>query len=64
MQPADGAFISADGLILSNHHVGADTLQKVSTKENDYLKKGFYAPTMADPRSTTAWGHWWSSTTP
>src|SRR3954468_17716292 len=38
-----GEFISADGLILSNHHVGADTLQKVSTKENDYLKKGFYA---------------------
>jgi len=43
-----GAFISADGLILSNHHVGADTLQKVSTKENDYLKKGFYAATLAE----------------
>src|SRR4051794_21109924 len=24
-----GEFISSDGLILSNHHVGADTLQKV-----------------------------------
>src|SRR3954469_8748623 len=43
-----GEFISADGLILSNHHVGADTLQKVSTKENDYLKKGFKAATLAD----------------
>ncbi len=43
-----GEFVSADGLILSNHHVGADTLQKVSTKENDYLKKGFYAATLAD----------------
>ena len=43
-----GEFISADGLILSNHHVGADTLQKVSTKENDYLKKGFYAATLAE----------------
>ncbi len=43
-----GAFISADGLILSNHHVGADTLQKISTKENDYLKKGFSAATLAD----------------
>ena len=40
-----GEFISADGLILSNHHVGADTLQKVSTKEKDYLKNGFYAAT-------------------
>ncbi len=43
-----GEFISEDGLILSNHHVGADTLQKVSTKENDYLKKGFYAATLAE----------------
>jgi hypothetical protein len=41
-----GSFVSEDGLILSNHHVGADTLQKVSTKENDYLKKGFYAQTL------------------
>jgi hypothetical protein len=43
-----GEFISADGLILSNHHVGADTLQKVSTKEKDYLKKGFYAATLEE----------------
>ena len=43
-----GEFISEDGLILSNHHVGADTLQKVSSKENDYLKKGFYAKTLAE----------------
>ena len=41
-----GEFISADGLILSNHHVGADTLQKVSTKEHDYLKNGFYAKSL------------------
>jgi hypothetical protein len=43
-----GEFISEDGLILSNHHVGADTLQKVSTKEKDYLKHGFYAKTLAE----------------
>ncbi|HEX5176466.1 MAG TPA: S46 family peptidase [Chthoniobacteraceae bacterium] len=43
-----GSFISGDGLILSNHHVGADMLQKISTKENDYLKKGFNAATLAD----------------
>ena len=43
-----GEFISADGLILSNHHVGADTLQKVSTKEHDYLKNGFYAKSLAE----------------
>ncbi|MES2572545.1 MAG: S46 family peptidase, partial [Verrucomicrobiota bacterium] len=43
-----GEFVSEDGLILSNHHVGADTLQKVSTKEKDYLKKGFYAARLAE----------------
>src|SRR5829696_1024467 len=43
-----GSFVSEDGLILSNHHVGADTLQKVSSKEKDYLKLGFYAATLAE----------------
>jgi hypothetical protein len=43
-----GSFISEDGLVLSNHHVGADTLQKISTKEKDYLKNGFYARTLPD----------------
>ncbi|MDR3406467.1 MAG: S46 family peptidase [Chthoniobacter sp.] len=43
-----GSFISEDGLILSNHHVGADTLQKVSDKEHDYLKKGFQAKSLAE----------------
>src|ERR1041385_792262 len=41
-----GEFVSEDGLIMSNHHVGADTLQKVSTKEKDYMKTGFYARTL------------------
>src|SRR5687767_3693758 len=40
-----GSFVSEDGLVLSNHHVGADTLQKISSKEKDYLKLGFYART-------------------
>jgi hypothetical protein len=43
-----GSFVSEDGLVMSNHHVGADTLQKVSTKEHDYLKNGFTAKTQAD----------------
>ncbi len=38
-----GSFVSADGLVMTNHHVGADTLQKISTKEKDYYKDGFYA---------------------
>jgi len=40
-----GSFVSPDGLVLTNHHVAADTLQKLSSAEKDYLKEGFYAPT-------------------
>ncbi len=43
-----GSFVSEDGLLISNHHVGADALQKVSTKEKNYLRDGFYARTFAD----------------
>jgi Peptidase S46 len=43
-----GSFVSEDGLLISNHHVGADALQKVSTKEKDYLHDGFYARTPAE----------------
>src|ERR1041385_5694457 len=43
-----GSFVSEDGLVLSNHHVGADTLQKVSSQEHDYLKNGFYARTLEE----------------
>jgi hypothetical protein len=43
-----GSFASADGLILSNHHVGADALQKLSDAEHDYLKDGFLARSRAD----------------
>jgi hypothetical protein len=38
-----GSFVSADGLVMTNHHVGADDLQKLSTKDKDYLKDGFHA---------------------
>jgi hypothetical protein len=38
-----GSFISEDGLIISNHHVGADALQKFSDAEHNYYQDGFYA---------------------
>ncbi|MEA2630937.1 MAG: hypothetical protein QOE66_1156, partial [Chloroflexota bacterium] len=38
-----GSFVSADGLVMTNHHVGADMLQKISTAEKDYYKDGFLA---------------------
>lgn len=40
-----GSFVSGDGLVLTNHHIAADTLQKISTPEKDYVKEGFYAST-------------------
>ena len=40
-----GSFVSAHGLLLTNHHVARGQLQKNSTAERDYVKNGFYAPT-------------------
>lgn len=37
------SFISSNGLVLTNHHVGSDTLFKLSTEENDYYNDGFLA---------------------
>src|SRR6202142_3054888 len=46
-----GSFVSADGLVMTNHHVGADCLQKISTKEKDSVKAGFSAPShSAEPK--------------
>ncbi|MCL4789802.1 MAG: S46 family peptidase, partial [Verrucomicrobia bacterium] len=38
-----GSIVSEDGLLISNHHVGADAIQKLSTKEKNYLQDGFHA---------------------
>src|SRR5262249_61931739 len=43
-----GSFVSADGLIMTNHHVGADTLSKLGTSEKDYYRDGFFARTFED----------------
>ena len=40
-----GSFVSPDGLMITNHHVGLGCIQNVSSAENDYVKNGFYAPT-------------------
>jgi Peptidase S46 len=38
-----GEIVSADGLILTNHHCGLDAVQSMSTPENDFMTKGFWA---------------------
>jgi hypothetical protein len=40
------SFISSNGLVLTNHHVGSDTLHKLSDEKNNYFKDGFLAKTM------------------
>jgi hypothetical protein len=40
-----GAFVSSEGLVITNHHVGADALQKLSTSEHDLVAEGFHAKT-------------------
>ena len=43
-----GSFVSADGLAFTNHHVGADCIEKLGTSGADYMKTSFYAKTRAD----------------
>src|SRR5882762_9834132 len=43
-----GSFVSENGLLISNHHVGADSLQKLSTREKNYLRDGFHARALAE----------------
>src|SRR4051812_31089488 len=43
-----GSFVSADGLVMTNHHVATDALQKLSTANHDLVTSGFYAKTRAD----------------
>lgn len=45
---ASGSFISPDGLVLTNHHVGQGAVQNLSTKDRDLMKTGFYARTRAE----------------
>ena len=42
------SFVSSRGLVLTNHHVGADTLQKLSTAEHNLYRDGFYAAATQD----------------
>jgi len=38
-----GEFISAQGLLITNHHCGFDAIQNHSSVEHDYLTNGFWA---------------------
>ena len=38
-----GEIISSDGLLITNHHCGYGSIQKLSSVEHDYLKDGYWA---------------------
>src|SRR5947208_4492740 len=48
-----GSFVSANGLVITNHHVGADKLQKMGDAQHNYLRDGFYAKTQAEEIKST-----------
>jgi hypothetical protein len=43
-----GSFVSPNGLVLTNHHVALDELQKISTPQKNYVAEGFYARTRSE----------------
>ncbi len=43
-----GSFASAGGLVVTNHHVASDCIQKLSTEGRDYIATGFHARSQAE----------------
>ncbi|MSR32011.1 MAG: S46 family peptidase [Gemmataceae bacterium] len=43
-----GSFVSPEGLILTNHHIGADALQKLSLSGRNLIRDGFLARSRAE----------------
>ncbi|HXL25706.1 MAG TPA: S46 family peptidase [Chthoniobacterales bacterium] len=45
-----GSFVSANGLVITNHHVAADSLQKFGDPQHNYIRDGFYAATPTEEK--------------
>ena len=43
-----GSFVSANGLVMTNHHCAHDCIADLSTKEKDFVASGFFAKTEAE----------------
>ena len=46
-----GSFVSAQGLLFTNHHVGEDCIHQLSSAQHDYLGDGFYAAVEKDEKT-------------
>src|SRR5438034_11224223 len=45
-----GSFVSPDGLVMTNHHVGADCLEKLGDEKHNYYRDGFHAKTREEEK--------------
>ena len=43
-----GEFVSEQGLLLTNHHCGYGSIQKLSSVEHDYLTYGYWAKSLEE----------------
>ncbi|MEW5980088.1 MAG: S46 family peptidase [Acidobacteriota bacterium] len=50
-----GAFVSSDGLIATNHHVALGCIQRLSSKDNDFFRNGFYAGSRDEEQQCPDW---------
>lgn len=48
MDGGSGSFVSPNGLVMTNHHVGVGQITKLSSEGKDYVNDGFYAKTQAE----------------
>ena len=48
IEGSSGSFVSANGLVMTNQHVGSGQLQKLSTAERNLRRDGFFAKTQAE----------------
>jgi hypothetical protein len=48
MDGGSGSFVSPDGLMITNHHVGLGCIQNLSSAGHDYVSTGFYAATRGE----------------
>ncbi len=46
-----GSFVSPRGLVMTNHHVGLDCIQHLSTAEKDYVRDGFHARRLEEEKA-------------
>ena len=45
-----GSFVSSKGLVLTNHHIGLDCAEKLSSEEANIVEDGFFAQTRAEEK--------------